>query len=85
MTPQEKAKELIDKFYNYSSSLDEAMTHTQTQRWWSAKQCALIAVEEIIKPMNYPKKYSFPSHITRHLSPPLERYWQEVKQEIEKT
>lgn len=60
MTPKEKAKELVDKFRIH-------------QPVWElkedAKQCALIAVEELI--LN-----SFPGVIKYH--------WEEVKQEIEK-
>ena len=40
MTPKEKAKELVDKFYD-----------TTDDHWdqdWVSKKCALIAVEELI-------------------------------------
>jgi hypothetical protein len=60
MTPQKKAKELVDKFSNVPL-LDS----------YEAKQCALVAVDEIILEMDnvmVPNKY----------------YWNEVKQEIEK-
>jgi hypothetical protein len=40
MTPKEKAKELVDKFFEYSDSADE---------FRFAVKCALIAVDEIIK------------------------------------
>lgn len=44
MTPKEKALELIDKFENYSFiNIDESISSFE-----SAKQCALIAVNEII-------------------------------------
>ena len=56
MTPQEKAKEVVNKFY-------------QEIKWYSkAKQCALIAVDEILKSP----------------TPKQEKYWMEVKREIEK-
>lgn len=62
MTPKEKAKELVDKFNYYDKHY----------LMLDAKQCALIAVDEIIK-----------SH-TYGLSTELKNYWQEVKQEIYK-
>lgn len=80
MTPQEKAKELYNKMYatqgpEYGITQDEA------------KQCALIAVDEIIK--SYPHAYD--TEITDNNSVYIITnirsniaYWQEVKQEIEK-
>ena len=63
MTPKEKAKELVHKMlYCYQGHIDE----------YTAKQCALIAVDETVK-----------SH-TYGLSKELKEYWEEVKQEIEK-
>jgi hypothetical protein len=65
MTPTEKAQDLFNKMF----SIDEAFGSVGV---YEAKQCALIAVDEIIK-----------AHIhnegVRHL-----KWWQEVKQEIEK-
>jgi hypothetical protein len=68
MTPKEKAKELVDKFqsgytingfnYQFQNDLEDA------------KQCALIAVDEIINTFI-------------DIDPKL-KYWQEVKQEIQK-
>ena len=63
MTPQEKAKELFDKMYFVDDPMGNYPMCFET-----AKQCALIAVDEIIK-------NSFPGTI--------ECYWQEVKQEIQ--
>jgi hypothetical protein len=60
MTPKEKTKELIDKMYFSSLKITKK----------DAKNCALIAVNEII----------FSNHI-EYLNM---QYWQEVKQEIEK-
>ena len=61
MTPKEKAKELVDKYQfveiaNYTSMFE-------------VKQCALIAVDEIIKSSLMPNS--------------IKPYWQEVKNEIE--
>ena len=62
MTPQEKAKELVDKMYATQGPENGITEH-------EAKQCALIAVDEIIK---------------NGFNPQLQyNYWQEVKQEIE--
>jgi hypothetical protein len=43
MTPKEKAKELYNKFYSTSSH-----PHHVESRKNNAKQCALIAVDEMI-------------------------------------
>jgi hypothetical protein len=65
MTAKEKAKELIQLFYNKQCS------HSITElAYKSAKQCALICVDEIVKN-------------TLQVSQVLD-YWEEVKQEIEK-
>lgn len=67
MTPKEKAEELVIKFMKHSfhqGSLSQCRDH--------AKQCALIAVDEIIKFMSddpYYRKYKF---------------FEQVKTEIEK-
>ena len=64
MTPKEKAIELVDKMYHY-----------QWREKQRAKECALIAVNEIINAI---------STIYEHDWNILHPYWQEVKQEIEK-
>lgn len=66
MTPKEKAKELLDKMLNEQSF---------TQELYDAKQCALIAVDEILKSHYKPFTGVVPS---------VYDYWQGVKQEIEK-
>ena len=72
MTPKEKAQEL----YNTYEQLGRDFTRGVSMNEF-AKQCALIAVDEIIKsnphsnPMN---TYGFSTMA----------YWQEVKHEIEK-
>jgi hypothetical protein len=62
MIPKLKAKELVDKFSNVPL-LDS----------YEAKQCALIAVDEIILEMD-----------NVMLPNPFKQYWNEIKQEIEK-
>jgi hypothetical protein len=67
MTPKEKAQELFENMY-YKIESDELGKDEE-----SAKECALIAVDEIID--EYQK--IFPNVNRRN-------YWDEVKQEIEK-
>lgn len=69
MTPKEKAQELVLKFLRIDNN---------TPEWFNthiAKQCALIAVDEVLEcyPAQCPKEsYEMEQHI----------YWQEVKTEI---
>jgi pyruvate/oxaloacetate carboxyltransferase len=79
MTPKEKAQELVDKFYQLFPLQKDVIQIYGTLSWeydnWEqAKQCALIAVEEIKEAIFW---HPFES-------PNFElEYWQEVKQEIE--
>jgi hypothetical protein len=69
MTPKEKAKELANKFLRtYKVSLYPPFTKASDE----AKQCALIAVDEILD-----NNLWFNDEINNN-------YWFEVKQEIEK-
>lgn len=68
MTPKEKAHNLVDKYRNTIMSF-----LSDNMKDMNAKQCALIAVDEIVKAMN---DVMFPN--------PFKQYWNEVKQEIEK-
>lgn len=73
MTPKEKAFELAHKF-----RLLEIRTSENSHMMISmadAKQCALIAVDEIIK--------SNPYEVSKTDMDSTIEYWQEVKQEIE--
>jgi hypothetical protein len=65
MTPKEKAQELFDKMYEYAI-FDEA-----------AKQCALIAVDEILDLKHIVT-------LRRNMHEMELEFWDEVKQEIEK-
>jgi len=74
MTPKEKANELIEKFMFNCRECDYED---------NAKQCALIAVDEILAevPTEILDTYKGETHFIindRYL------FWQEVKQEIEK-
>ncbi len=66
MTPRKKAKELVDKMYQHQWRKD-------TIEFRNAKQCALIAVDEMLNDEN-----EFIQTIPHHL------YWERVKKEIEK-
>jgi hypothetical protein len=44
MTPKDKAKELVDKFYNYT--MDVFIISKSLE---CSKQCALIAVDEVLE------------------------------------
>jgi len=71
MTPKEKAKELVELYCQLLSIRDY-------EKKEKAKQCALIAVDEIlweiIKYADNSKEY-----VTENV-----KFWEEVKQEIEK-
>jgi hypothetical protein len=71
MTPKEKAKELFGKHYIVCQEYTE-----EIQCSIQAKQCALIAVDEIISADWYIPTFEDYKKWTS--------YWKEVKQEIEK-
>ena len=79
MTPQEKAERLVDKYVEM-----EYLKDFQGMYFPLAKQCALIAVDEILK--------AIPSELLDidnegdsyyYINDDVD-YWQKVKQEIEK-
>jgi len=81
MTPKEKANELVDKFYQRFPLKMNVITTRGDLSWeydsWNeAKQCALIAVDEILK--------SKPCKFDGYYYELNLKYWTEVKQEIEK-
>ena len=65
MEEKEKAKELVNKFYPRATSYSLDRKNQNE----NAKQCALIAVDEILNVIYYESKSEY-------------GYWQEVKQEI---
>ena len=74
MTPKEKAKELIDKFNNHTvKELVYLKNGKVIEGKTEAKECALIAVNEILK-IEWDEF---------EMSGDEVMYWQEVKQEIE--
>ena len=81
MTPKEKAEELVDKFYQTTPNeyfVNEPIgIKGRYKSWEQAKQCALIAVDEILKLENNNGYYFDGTNVTSI------SFWQEVKQEIE--
>ena len=75
MTPKEKAKELIEMFIFFASNegtTEDGFIYSDEMQMFNAKQCALIAVDEIINNDGFTKHDDY-----------LTEYWQKVKQEIE--
>jgi hypothetical protein len=73
MTPKEKAEELVEKFLNAKS---HKMSDYSTIYTPTAKVCALITVDEVIAQIE-------PS-VSMDVIESRIRYWERVKQEIEK-
>ena len=84
MTPKEKAEQLVDKMYTcYQGHIDK----------YTAKQCALIAVDEIIDALEtYDERTEeylnnvYPNYLSCELQNMEQdfRYYKQVKKEIEK-
>jgi phenylalanyl-tRNA synthetase beta subunit len=82
MTPKEKAKALVKNYisicerwnidYVNSKTIEELKKELFQLQWFIPKQCALIAVDEIINSVG-----------DEHVSDIFNEYWDEVKQEIE--
>jgi hypothetical protein len=79
MAPREKARELIDKMYYCQRYVDSEKNyiHIPLEAYKRAKQCALIAVNEII--LAIPDASDDDSPYNHEL-----KYWQEVKEELVK-
>ncbi len=83
MTPKEKAKELVDKFYQRFPLKMNVITRKgdlswEYDNWEEAKQCALIAVDELIRIAPWG------SDIDGEIEDDSKEYYIEVKQQIEK-
>ena len=70
MTPKEKADQLLTKYINQWFAFGDYLSLAK------AKQCALIAVDEILK--------SNPYDVSKTDMDSTIDFWQEVKKEIEK-
>ena len=69
MTPKEKARELVGRYYRIDFVGGFGYEEYETLSHGAAKQCAMIAVDEVLN------SFLFDSD-ERH-------YWQQVKTEIE--
>jgi hypothetical protein len=81
MTPKQKAQELYDKMHI------EIYNRDMYNDLFRAKQCALIAVDEILELKETQEEYQIQydnGEWSRELGYRYSKYWQEVKQEIEK-
>ena len=70
MTPKEKAKELFNKYW------DLLLIHNVSHRKLFTKECALIAVDEILDDDVF--------DMSEELFENRINYWEQVKKEIEK-
>jgi hypothetical protein len=70
MTPKQTAEELTNKYFKGSDLLYHDLS------WIQAKECALIAVEEIIEEV-----LRIEDNEGHYID---SKYWQQVKKEIEK-
>ena len=73
MTPKEKAKQLVDRFF------DEALPDAVENHFHIGVLCALITVDEILEELNHLPSLGYGMEYQDNIN-----YWQEVKQEIEK-
>ena len=77
MTPKEKALELVDKYINLYPSYIVMFQGDIDKSEKDIKQCALIAVDEILEAICF-NMYDEEVYKIEN------DYWEEVKQEIEK-
>lgn len=75
MTPKEKAEELVGKFIPHTRVFHEVLGWENYED--SAKQCAVIAVDEIIEALDF--DWMEVQNLDREYA-----YWNKVKQEIDK-
>jgi hypothetical protein len=77
MTPQEKAKELVDKFFEYSYRVKwDIDTYKWEHNFDQSKQCALVTVDELYR--------IAPWSLENDIQDDSKQYWNLVKIEIEK-
>ena len=81
MTPREKAEELVDKMY-FSRRYDDTENYIPQRAHDHAKQCALIAVDEILNSFyNVFDDFVVESSKTGGYRN-MKNYWREVEREI---
>jgi hypothetical protein len=81
MTPKEKAQQLFDLMF------EEIYNKGMYDDVYRAKQCALITVNEILELKETQEEYQIQydnGEWSREIGYRYSKYWQEVKQEIEK-
>ena len=78
MKPEEKAKELIDRFYVELVASAGVPQYREEPAYSRSKQCALICVDEILKNIEF-TRYELEGYYDED-----REYWQQVKTEIEK-
>ena len=82
MKAKEKAEDLVDKFYQTTPNeyfVNEPIgIKGRYKSWEQAKQCALIAVDEILNGYEFDSLDIKHKRIMDNIN-----YWDEVKQEIE--
>ncbi len=69
---RKKANKMVDAFYKHLPLNRHVISEGEYDGWTEAKECALIAVNEILR-LDAIKELPLTHH-----------YWQEVKNEIEK-
>ena len=88
MTPKEKAEELVIKMnIKYKCTRIDTYITINTAENPYAKECALIAVNEILELEETKEEYQIQydnGEYSREIGYRYSKYWQEVKQEIEK-
>lgn len=72
MSPQDKAKQLVEKYRTYVRLADKYDLNLGSDEIYIAKECSLLTVDEIIKHCAQVEPYLGVD------------YWNEVKTEIEK-
>lgn len=93
LTPKDKAKELIEKYLKLDIEIGGQHDGYLTMKIHNAKQCAIIAVDEILIALyeydNRTEQYlkeqgiEYQSYELQNMDADF-RYWQEVKQELNK-
>jgi len=76
LTPKEQAEKLVRKYYTFGLN-----NTAQSFSWYECKECALIAVDELIEQQKSMADFLW-SEIGYLIAPPV--FWEQVKQELTK-